>query len=184
MMKYTLYLLIALACGTAACEAPQAPAGSDSPIIRIDSLLQSHMAQLVKKGAVQKTVEVGAETSETQSLSFTAKEWKKELDFFLNANIHRKSWVDDIAIDSTFEQEHLHITYRATDDRIPVESCSILQTIAGELIHLQIRIRRATALSSLERDLIYAFPDSIHIENRESFVFLSPHELTIHYEWK
>jgi hypothetical protein len=127
---------------------------------------------------------VGQETAETQSLSFTAEEWKKELDFFINANIHRKSWVDDIAIDSTFEQDQLHITYRATDERIPVESCEIVQNEAGDLVYLQIRIRRATTLSSLERDLIYAFPDSIHIENRESFVFLSPHELTIHYDWK
>ncbi len=183
MMKYIIFFL-PMAWFLAACEAPQAPAGADSPIIRIDSVLENHLSKLEEKGPVNKTVKVGEESPETQTLSYTAEDWKKELDFFLSANIHRKSWVDDIAIDSTFQDDKLHITYRATDERIPVESCKIIQNAAGELVFLEIRIRRATTLSSLERDLIYAFPDSILIENRESFVFLSPHELSIHYDWK
>ncbi len=183
MIKYP-FILFSLTLVLFACDPPQEPAGAESPLIRIDSLLESFIPEIVEAGTVHKSVIVGQEKPETQTLEFTAEEWEKELSFFLSANINRKSWEGDFAIDSNYQNDQLHISYRAESDRIPVKACHIIQESDGQLRYLKMDIRRSTALSSLERDLIFAYPDSIRIENRETFVFLSPHELSIHYEWK
>jgi len=183
-MIHLRLLFFALALSWLACDPPQEPASADTGMIRIDSLLESHIPRLIEAGAVQKTVKIGDELPETLDFTFTAEEWKEELDFFLSANIHRKSWADDFSIDSNYQGQQLHITYRADRDRIPVKSCTIRQDSSGQLEFLHITIRRSTALSSLERNLIYAFPDSIRIDNTEEFSFLSPHQLAITYRWK
>jgi len=183
MIKYA-FILFCLTLGFLACEPPQESAGAESPLIRIDSLLESFIPEIVKAGPVHKSVIVGQEKPETQTLEFTAEEWEKELDFFLSANINRKSWAGDFTVDSSYQNDQLHISYRAESDRIPVKACHIIQNPDGQLRYLKMDIRRSTALSSLERDLIFAYPDSIQIENRETFVFLNPHELIIHYEWQ
>lgn len=182
MIKH-LFLFLILTLGVIACDPPQEPANADSPLIHIDSLLESLIPELVEAGTLQKSVIVGREEPETQAMEFTAEEWENELDFFLSANINRKSWAAEFSIDSSYQDDRLHITYRSENDRIPVKTCHIIQKPDGQLSYLKIAIRRSTALSSLERDLIYAFPDSIRIDNRESFVFLSPHELSIQYDW-
>jgi len=183
MIKIRL-LLFALTFSWIACDRPTEPVSGNSPIIRIDSLLESHIPRLIKAGPLQKTVKVGGESPETRELTFTEEEWKEELDFFLSANIDRKSWADDFSIDSAYQAGKLLITYRADNDRIPVKSCEIRQDSSGQLQFLHITIRRSTALSSLERNLIYAFPDSIRIDNTEEFSFLNPHQLSITYRWE
>ena len=75
-------LFFALALSWIACEPPTEPVSGDSPIIRIDSLLESHIPRLIEAGPLQKTVKVGGETPETRELTFTEEEWKEELDFF------------------------------------------------------------------------------------------------------
>lgn len=166
-----------------ACEEPQQPAAEESQLVDVEAFIEKQIPLMVEEGEFQKTVRIGEEVTETQTLSFKKEDWEKELRFFTSANINRSSWAEYFTIDSTQQSTGLQITYTTDVSKVPVKHAEINQDSLGNITSLTLKVRRSTALSVLERDLIFAFPDSIAIKNYEKFKWLNPHKLSIIYRW-
>jgi hypothetical protein len=166
-----------------ACEEPQQPASKKSPLVDVKAFIQEQIPRMVETGDFQKTAEIGDEIKETQTLSFTEEDWEKELRFFTSANIDRNSCAEYFTIDSAQQTQGLRITYTTETSKVPVKYAEINQDSSGNITSLTLKVRRSTALSVLERDLTFAFPDSVAIKNYEKFKWLNPHKLRITYRW-
>ena len=115
---------------------------------------------------------------------YSKEEWKKELRFFSKSNINRKSWVDYFKIDSSrLEEGRLQISYTTNEEKVPVKETIIRQNKTGDIVFLSMKIHRSNPISELNRQLIYAFPDSIIIQNTEKLWLVDDQNIKLIYSW-
>lgn len=166
-----------------ACEAPNQKVVEGPDVFDIEQFLDSQYHELAQSDSLVKTAIIN-DSVETHTVSYTEEEWKKELRFFAKANINRKSWVDYFEIDTTvLDKNHMQISYRTDRDNIPVKEAIIRKDRNLNVDLLNLSIHRSNPISQLDRNLIYAFPDSIVIQNRENLWLVNDQNIKLIYKW-
>lgn len=181
-MKYLIFYLFLFGALFPSCSNPIEKTSEESGLVDIEELINSQLPAMTDRKSVTKSVQIGNE-KESQQLQMSEEDWRKELQFFYDSNINKKRWADYFSIDTLTEGNQKHIIYTTDSEKVPVKKCEVRFDKSGDLISIDMRIRRYTAISDMQRRLLFAFPDSIVISNWEKFRFLQEHDVRIMYSW-
>lgn len=184
-IKTSIWLFLLLFIGmSTSCEAPNEPAQTGPQVVDIEDFLSKEYKRLAEKGIFKKKVIVN-DSVETKTVQLSEEEWQQELTFFINSNINRKSWVDYLQIDTqSLDNGAFKITYTTEREKIPVKKTVVEKNAEGKVQFLSMKIIRSNPISALERILVYAFPDSILIQNTEELWLVSDQRVKILYSWQ
>ena len=165
------------------CQAPNEAVETGPQVIDIEEFLSMQYERLASKGEITKKAIVN-DSVEIHQVNLTEQQWKEELKFFTNSNINRKSWVDYFQIDTQqLADQHYRIVYTTEREKVPVKKATAVKNGHDSIVYLSLQIKRSNPISALDRELIYAFPDSIVIINKESLWLLEDQRVKLIYEW-
>jgi flagellar motor protein MotB len=113
------------------------------------------------------------ENEETKTISNI--DWQKELALFKEADLNKPSWYDQYRIDSTQQNQELHISYTALNDKLRTKSVQLIFSNNNNYPHL-IKIARNTnnLLYNLEEQYSYRSNEGYHIKSHQKIMGLNP----------